>query len=174
MPERVLLMTGDGKGKSTAAFGTILRSLGYGWRVALLQFVKSDSDVGELRLLRKFSEVEIHVGGRGFLPRADAPELAEHVAAAQATLELARERLAGGQHEVVVLDEVCLAVARGLIAEADVIEMVDRASSVCRLVVLTGRNATPNLIERADTVTEMRLVKHAFDQGIAAMDGVER
>jgi cob(I)alamin adenosyltransferase len=169
---RILVFTGDGKGKTTAALGMALRAAGHGMPSCIIQFVKSDANVGEMAAAVGNPLIEILQVGRGFLPAAEGPEWSEHRAAAEAGLRKAAEILAAGRHPLVVLDEVCFAVARGLLDQQQVIDVVQRApSATC--IVLTGRDATAGLVALADTVTEMRSVKHAMQSGISAQKGVE-
>jgi cob(I)alamin adenosyltransferase len=178
MPDtpRILIFTGDGKGKTTAALGMALRAAGHGMRTCVVQFVKQDSAVGEIAAAATNPSIEMLQVGRGFLPPAGRPkgdsQMAEHRAAAQEGIRRAAEILAAGQYPLVILDEVCFAVARGLLDERQVIDVVGRApGGTC--VVLTGRDASPGLLALADTVTEMRCVKHAMQSGIPAQKGVE-
>ena len=184
---RILIFTGDGKGKTTAALGMAFRACGHGLRSSVIQFIKSDTSVGEIAAAADSTAIEIHTTGLGFLPPAGDPPVArdrnpnfrrnrrfaEHRAAAQAGLRQAAEIVAGGQFALVVLDEICLAVARGLLEEREVAELLSRASPETCLV-LTGREATPALIALADTVTEMRCLKHGLQAGRVAQKGVER
>ncbi|OGR09011.1 MAG: hypothetical protein A3K53_07620 [Deltaproteobacteria bacterium RIFOXYB2_FULL_66_7] len=169
---RILIFTGDGKGKTTAALGMAFRAHGHGMAVSVVQFIKGDSSTGELLAAHGLADFEILQSGLGFVPPTDDPRFAAHRAAAQAALEKAAEKIAGGRSRLVVLDEACLAVALGLLEERQLIEAVAQAlPETC--VVLTGRGATPGLIALADTVTEMRPVKHALQAGRAAEKGVE-
>jgi len=165
---RILIFTGEGKGKTTAALGMALRAAGYDKKIAILQFIKN-SPSGEDQALKKFSQVEIVQGGLGFVPDPDQPEFTAHRAAAVKLLKLAREFT---YWEMLILDEVCQAVALGLLDESDVLELIAKVSPDT-VVVLTGRNATQGLIDCADTVTEMKKIKHGFDIGIMAQKGVE-
>lgn len=170
---RVLVFTGDGKGKTTAALGMALRAAGHGLRTCVVQFVKSDATVGEIAAAAAFPSIDIHTTGLGFLPPPAHPDFPRHREAAQAGLNLAFDAITGGQYAVVVLDEVCLAVARGLIDESQVADLVAFAPAESCLV-LTGRDAAPGLVALADTVTEMRCVKHGLSKGIVSQNGVER
>ncbi len=170
---RILLFTGDGKGKTTAALGTALRAAGHEKRVCILQFIKSDTGTGEIAAIDQLPQVEIDPLGLGFLPPADHPLFAEHKEAAQHALIRACEIIEENQADVIVLDEICLAVARGLINEEHVIQVVSKARPD-HVLILTGRNAPNGLIALADTVTEMRCLKHAMDTGTPAQMGVER
>lgn len=169
---RILLFTGDGKGKTTAALGMALRACGHKMPVSMVQFIKNDPSTGELAAAAVLHDFEIMQSGRGFVPASTKPAFADHRAAAETGLKQAAERIASGRFGLVILDEVCGAVARGLLEERQVIEAVKSAPpQTC--VVLTGRDATPGLIALADTVTEMRIVKHAMQAGRGAEKGVE-
>jgi cob(I)alamin adenosyltransferase len=167
---RILVFTGEGAGKTSAALGKVLRLVGRGYRVAVVQFLKHDPDTGELSSLAKLG-VTIEQCGMGFVPNPESSRYPSHRAAAQAGLERARALCAS--HDAVVLDEICGAIAKGLIAEAQVLALFAalRPGHVC---ICTGRNATPDLIAAADTVSTVSCVKHALRAGIAAQDGVER
>jgi cob(I)alamin adenosyltransferase len=170
---RILIFTGDGKGKTTAALGMAFRSSGHGMRTCMIQFIKSDSTVGEVAAAAAHPNIEIHQAGLGFLPPADDPRFAQHRAAAQEGLAKAAEVIAGRRYELVILDELCLAVACGLVESRQVVELLAQAPpEMC--IVLTGRGATPELVALADTVTEMLAIKHGLSEGLAAQKGVER
>ena len=168
---RILLFTGDGKGKTTAALGMALRAAGHGMRVLVLQFVKQDA-TGELVAVESIGNIDIVQTGRGFVPSPEHAQFAEHRKAAQTGFARAVEAVRSGKYALVVLDEICVAVACGLVPEKDVLELLDQLAGE-RIVVLTGRDATPGLINRADTVSEIRCVKHALQTGRTAEKGVE-
>lgn len=170
----VLVNTGDGKGKTTAALGTVLRAVGYGHRCLIVQFIKGSWMYGELKSIRRLEpEVEFHRMGKGFVGIVDdnLPR-EEHAQAARDTLAFAREKLVSGLYRLVLLDEIFIAVSLGLIRVADVLELLD-ARPPATTLILTGRGAPAEVVERADTVTEMREVKHAFQRGILAQKGVD-
>lgn len=170
--KRILLFTGDGKGKTTAALGMALRASGHGMKTMIMQFVKSDPTTGELAACGKLPGCEIVQTGRGFVPTQTDPAFQEHVKAARDGLRLAEEALASEKYDLIILDEICTAVAKGLLDEGRVIETIRKGTKdIC--VVLTGRNATTGLISLADTVTDMRMVKHAFQEGREGQEGVE-
>jgi len=169
---RILVFTGDGKGKTTAAVGMAVRAAGHGLPVLLAQFIKADCSTGEWLALPRLGGVDVRQLGLGFLPKRDAPAFGRHREAAVRGLAQTRDAMASGCYRVVVLDEVCTAVAEGLLLEAAVVEAVKSASAEC-IVVLTGRGAGPGLIELADTVTEMRCIRHGYQQGMKAEPGVE-
>jgi cob(I)alamin adenosyltransferase len=173
LPPRVLIFTGDGKGKTTAALGMALRASGHGLQAAVIQFIKNDSSVGELQAVENMPNVDAVQTGLGFLPPPASGEFVRHKTAAQQGLRKAEQIIAGRKHFLVILDEICLAVVHGLVEEQQVLELIRRAPpDTC--LVLTGRGATERLIAAADTVTEMRSVKHGFENGRSAQQGVER
>jgi len=172
VPARVVLFTGDGKGKTTAALGMALRASGHGMRALIIQFVKNDPASGELQALREVRGAEIRQMGLGFVPKPTDSRFAAHREAAANGLRKAAEAIASSDYELVILDEVCVAVALGLLDEERVCQVVRKARPGC-CVVLTGRGASDGLVAMADTVTEMRCVKHAFESGQSAQQGVE-
>jgi cob(I)alamin adenosyltransferase len=182
---RILLFTGDGKGKTTAALGLALRAAGHGAAAIILQFLKAPAEpgaapAGESAAAHLLRDVVIAQVGLGFVPPEGDPRRPEHRDAARAGLRRAEQAIASGVYPGILLDEICLAVSLGLLEEAAVIAAVRKAApGTC--IVLTGRGAiptdahrgAPGLIDLADTVTEMRCVKHAYDSGTAAQRGVE-
>jgi cob(I)alamin adenosyltransferase len=166
----VLVNTGDGKGKSTAAFGVMLRAIARDWKVAVVQFLKSGEwQVGEEKVARQLG-VDWFALGEGFT--WDSSDLTEDQARAQAAWAKAVELITAGQHRLVVLDEITYPMTWGWISTADVVATLrDRPERVN--IIATGRDAPAELVELADTVTEMRSVKHAYDRGIAAKKGID-
>jgi cob(I)alamin adenosyltransferase len=166
----LLVNTGDGKGKSSAAFGVMLRSVAMGWPVVVLQFVKSGEwKVGEEKVGRQLG-VEWHSLGEGFT--WDSTNLENDKAVAQRAWETAAAIISAGQHRLVILDELTYLCTWGWIDTAAVVETLrDRPDDVN--VIVTGRDCPAEIIEIADTVTEMRKIKHAYDKGIAAKKGIE-
>ncbi len=169
---RIVLITGEGKGKTTAALGMVLRAVGHGQRVCVLQFIKRRSDTGEARALAILPEVELHLCGEGFVMTKVGPVFEAHVRAAQVGLRLAVQKLQDTSFSMVVLDEVCGAVAQGLLTSQAVREAVE-AAAPGTTVVLTGRDACPELIRLADTVSRIECVKHGMAAGWPAQKGVE-
>jgi cob(I)alamin adenosyltransferase len=166
----VLVNTGDGKGKSTAAFGIVMRGVARGWQVCVIQFIKSDKwKVGEEAVGRKLG-VDWLKGGDGFT--WESPDLDQSRGRAVAAWELAAAAIAGGEYELVVLDEITYPVNYGWLPIDDVLEAIRKRPEHVNIVA-TGRNAPEPLVELADTVTEMRKVKHAFDRGIRARRGLD-
>jgi cob(I)alamin adenosyltransferase len=165
----VIVNTGDGKGKTTAALGLAMRAVGHGMRVAFVQFVKAWS-VGEHEAAARLApQLEVFRMGKGFVVGEATPE---HRTAAHEALEFVRRCLTAGRYEVVVADEVLTAAGLGLVTQEDVESLLaDRPHDVH--LVLTGRGAWDSLVAKADMVTEMRLIKHPYDKGVAAQEGVE-
>lgn len=169
---RILLFTGDGKGKTTAALGLTLRAAGHDMAAIVLQFIKKDAATGESAGAAFLPNVLLAQVGEGFVPPLSDPRYAQHRAAARAGLRRAEQAIASETYGLIILDEICLAVVLGLLDELDVIAAVRKAPDwMC--VVLTGRDATPGLIALADTVTEMKCLKHAHQEGTPAQKGVE-
>lgn len=167
----VIINTGDGKGKTTAALGLALRAAGNGQRVAILQFVKHD-EAGEHRAIEDLPgrPIDIQRMGTGFVTTSPPP--AEAVDAARAAMAEARSRLTCGQWDTVVLDEVFAALTAKLVTEEDILSLIALRPPAVHLV-LTGRAAPAGVVARADLVTEMRCIKHPHDNGIAAQPGIE-
>ncbi len=166
----LLVNTGNGKGKSSAAFGVLARALGHGMRVGVVQFIKGRSDTGEEAFFRRQPEVAWHVMGEGFT--WETQDRARDVAAAEAAWEQAKRFLADPAIGLVVLDELNIALKhRYLELEQVVADLAARP--VHQHVIVTGRAAPPELVAVADTVTDMSPVKHAFAAGLKAMPGME-
>jgi cob(I)alamin adenosyltransferase len=161
--------TGDGKGKTTAALGLALRASGAGLKVVFIQFVKGDADCGEHRFVSAYAPFELFQPNTGNCLRQSDAELKP---VAEETYALAAAKLASGIYDVVILDEVLIAVGRGLLTTEAVLELIRQRPPRVELV-LTGRGAPPEIITAADLVTEMRAVKHPYDQGITARRGIE-
>ena len=166
----VLVNTGEGKGKSTAAFGTALRALAQGWRVAVVQFLKSgDWQVGEEKILRGLG-VDWFAEGDGFT--WDADDLDESAALARAAWEKGAELIAAGEHRLVILDEISYALTWNWVDTAAVVAALESRPADVN-VILTGRDMAQDVIDVAHTVTEMTQVKHAFEQKIIAKKGID-
>jgi cob(I)alamin adenosyltransferase len=166
----VLVNTGDGKGKSTAAFGTAMRAAAAGWRVCVIQFVKSGSwRTGEQKASATLG-IEWWTTGDGFT--WDSTDMDETEAVARAGWRTASSLIAAGDHRLIVLDELTYPINWGWIPVEDVVDAITaRPADVS--VIVTGRDAPAELIAIADTVTEMRNEKHAFDRGVRAMRGID-
>ncbi|MGE5467958.1 MAG: cob(I)yrinic acid a,c-diamide adenosyltransferase [Ignavibacteria bacterium] len=167
----LVVNTGTGKGKSSAAFGLVARALGHGMKVAVIQFIKGRSDTGEEGFYRRFpGQVRWHVMGEGFT--WETQSAARDAAAAQAAWQQARAYLAEPAVDMVVLDEITYAFKYGWLDTQDALTAL-AARPPMQHVVVTGRAAPRELIAAADTVSEIRMTKHAFAAGVKAMRGVE-
>ncbi len=171
----LLINTGNGKGKSSAAFGVVARALGHGMKVAVIQFVKGRSDTGEEAFYKRVAEtmpgsIHWHVSGEGFT--WETQDSGRDAAAAQAAWELAGSYLADPEIGLVVLDEFTYTLKYGWLELVPVIAALAARPSM-QHVIITGRAAPEALIAVADTVTDMTLIKHAFKAGVKAMPGLE-
>jgi cob(I)alamin adenosyltransferase len=165
-----LINTGNGKGKSSAAFGLLARALGHGMRAVVVQFIKSRSDTGEEAFFRTAPGVAWHVMGAGFT--WETQDDARDAAAAREAWQVARAALADPAIGLVVLDEFTYALKYRWLDTEEVLSVI-RSRPAMQHLVVTGRAAPAALVEAADTVTDMTLVKHAFQAGIQAMPGIE-
>ena len=169
----VLINTGPGKGKTTAAMGTALRAVGNGMKVLMLQFLKGSWHYGELDAVKAFGEnFVLKQMGRGFVKVGGAETDAEDIRMVEAAWDEAREAILSGEWDMVVLDEINYAIGYGMLDPAKVVETLKARPEMVH-VILTGRNAHATLVEIADTVTEMRQVKHAYEGGVLAQRGIE-
>jgi len=166
----VLVNTGHGKGKSSAAFGVMARGWARGWRVAVIQFVKGGKWKTGERKLADHLGIEWHTLGDGFT--WESTDLDETAAKGRHAWQVAATKMASGDYDLLILDEVTYAISYGWIDVSEVVAAI-RARNPRTNLVLTGRDAHPELVEVADTVTEMRKIKHAYDQGIKAKKGIE-
>jgi cob(I)alamin adenosyltransferase len=167
----VILYTGDGKGKTTAAFGLAMRAAGHGKRICIVQFMKRCEECGEVKAIKKFDAVTLRQFGTGaFVVKGKHQK--EDLEEAAKGMVFAQEALTSGLFDLVILDEICVAIDFGLIDVNDVLELLRKRNPKID-VVLTGRNAPEVLINIADLVTEMKSVKHPYDDGTKAREGIE-
>lgn len=179
----LIIHTGDGKGKTTAALGLALRSWGDGFRVLILQFIKGGWTYGEMTAIEKIAalpeelgtggKIELRRMGKGFTRRSDKEaDKEEHIKAAKEALQEAEKEIISGKWDLIILDEINYAVKFGLISPEEVREVLKKRPEDLH-VVMTGRDAHKDLQDMADLVTEMTLIKHPFQQGIKAQKGIE-
>ncbi|MEW5795697.1 MAG: cob(I)yrinic acid a,c-diamide adenosyltransferase [Candidatus Zixiibacteriota bacterium] len=170
----LIVYTGNGKGKTTAALGMCVRAVGYGWRACVIQFVKGSWKYGELEGIKRLApEVELRVVGEGFVGIIDDDKDIEvHRQAAREGLEQVKEILVSGRFPLVILDELNVAMDLGLVS-ADAVRDLLACRSDKQHLVITGRGAPDWLLEIADLVTEMREVKHPFQKGVLAQKGID-
>ena len=168
-----MVNTGAGKGKTTAAMGTALRAVGNGMKVLMLQFLKGSWHYGELDAVRKFGDhFVIKQMGRGFVKVGGAETDPEDIRMVHEAWKEAREAILSGGYDLVVLDEINYAISYGMLDAAEVVATLKEKPEAVH-VILTGRNAHVSILEIADTVTEMKQVKHAYEKGVMAQRGVE-
>lgn len=175
----IIIYTGDGKGKTSASMGAVLRALGHGWKVLVIQFFKGDWPVvfGEVEMGKKLSpQLEVLQLGKGFVGyMGDKKPREEHLAAAKQAVATAREKIASGGYDLIVLDEIIYAIDYAgvqLVSLDEVLSLLDAKPPELHLI-LTGRNAPQALIDRADLVTEMREIKHPWQKKIPAQEGID-
>jgi cob(I)alamin adenosyltransferase len=170
----VVVITGNGKGKTTSALGMALRACGHGMRVCIVQFMKGDLYSGEWDGIRKMEcDIELHTTGKGFCgKRGNTCHRSEHLANAQDAVDLVREKMASGGFDLMILDEINNAVKHTLVDLEQLLEIVRNKPPLMHLV-LTGRDAPLELIELADTVSEVREIKHAFRKNIEPQPGID-
>jgi cob(I)alamin adenosyltransferase len=169
----ILINTGPGKGKTTAAMGTALRAVGNGLRVLMLQFLKGSWHYGELDAVEAFGgNFVMKQMGRGFVKIGGAETDPADIRMVEDAWEEARAAILSGEWDMVILDEINYAIGYGMLDPSKVVEALQARPEMVH-VILTGRNAHPSLVEIADTVTEMREVKHAYRKGILAQRGIE-
>lgn len=170
----VIVFTGEGKGKTSAAMGLALRSAGHDMYVSVIQFIKSPQMAGEARAAERLApKIEFLSTGKGFVNTPSNPvPFADHRKAARDALVLARKQIAAGSWDVIILDEITVALRHGLLDIDDVVELIRNKPPKLHLV-LTGRDAPDDLIALADLVTEMKAVKHPYDSGVQAQRGID-
>jgi cob(I)alamin adenosyltransferase len=168
----VILNTGNGKGKTTAALGTALRAMGHGWRVCMVQFIKGKWKPGEVRMAGKLApgQFEIIPMGEGFTWESE--NLEKDKATAQRAWDIAKEKLLSGDFQLMILDEITYTITYKFLDLDDVVETIRRRPANVN-VIMTGRGAHPTLVELADLVSEVHEVKHPYRQGILAQVGIE-
>ena len=168
----IQIYTGDGKGKSTAAFGLALRATGCGLKTVIIQFMKKGEWYGEVEAFAKLPEIELFSFGCDGFVKKGAPPPADHLQQAQAALAKSRQILIDGQADLLILDELNNAVYFDLVSQQEVEYLLALKPSHMELVI-TGRNAPDYLLQAADLVTEMREIKHPYQRGLPARRGIE-
>ena len=166
----IIVHTGDGKGKTTAALGLALRACGYGMKVIMLQFFKGKWKYGELRSAPKLETFEIQPMGKGFT--WESKDIEVDKAMVREAWRADQEKILSGNYDVVILDEINYALSYDFLPVTDIVGFLKNKPPMLH-VILTGRDAKPEIIDIADLVTEMRQIKHPFEQGISAQKGIE-
>ena len=168
---RILVLTGDGKGKSSSAFGMALRAAGWEQRVCVIQFIKKASrKTGEQQAAQRLG-IEWLTLGDGFT--WNSPDLQRDRATSQRIWQLCREKILSADYDLIILDEINAVLSWGWLSVAEVVQCLQQEKPPALHLILTGRSAPDGLIAAADTVTEMVSVKHAFEQGVLAAKGIE-
>ncbi len=170
----IIVNTGPGKGKTTAALGTAFRAVGQGLRVLMVQFIKGSWNYGELDAARLLGEDRIRIlpMGRGFVKIGVEKPDSEDVRLVEEAWQLARQEIFAGEYDLIILDEINYAISYKMLDPERVVEAL-KSKPASVHVILTGRNAHPSVVEAADLVTEMREVKHPFQKGILAQRGID-
>ena len=166
-----LVHSGDGKGKSSSGFGVVFRAAGWGMRICVIQYIKGKWKTGEHRAAQKFDNIEWHALGDGFTWDTKNPE--QDIATSREIWQFSRDKILSEEFDLVMLDEINYCCNYGWLAGADIAEFIRTEKPKWLHLILTGRNAAAEVIEVADTVTEMKKIKHAFDGGINAVQGIE-
>lgn len=176
MPEKglVIVYTGKGKGKTTAALGIVLRAVGHGYKVGMIQFIKGEWYYGELTSSKRLEpEFELIAAGRGFVGIIDDDHpIEEHEKAAKDAIEVAKQKIASGDYDIMILDEINYAVKLNLISLEDILDVIAAKPEKTSLV-LTCNYVPEAVMDAADLVTEMREIKHPYQRGIKAKKGVD-
>jgi cob(I)alamin adenosyltransferase len=168
----VLVYTGNGKGKTTASLGLALRAAGHGEKVYIIQFMKGDEKYGEVKAIRQYlPNVELVQKGLDAFIKRGHPS-SQDLKLAQEGLNLAKDVILSEEYDLIILDEVNVAVDYGLLAEQDVLDLIASKPSFTTLV-LTGRYASENILQKADMISEVKEIKHHYNQGVAAQQGIE-
>lgn len=167
----LIVNTGHGKGKTTAALGQVFRALGHGFKVCVIQFLKGSWKYGELEAAKRFADLmEIHVLGKGFTWKSD--NIDQDIKLARNAWDFSKQIIFSGKYNMVVLDELTYLITYGMVPEEEILNCLKNRPLGLNLVV-TGRDASPMLMELADLITQMTEVKHPFRSGVTAQRGVE-
>ncbi len=167
----VLVHTGDGKGKSSSAIGMVFRAAGWGMKVCVIQFIKGKWKTGEQEAAKRFDNIEWHALGDGFTWDTKNPQ--QDIETSRTIWEFAKAKIRSQEYDLVLLDEINYCCGYQWITGQEIADFIRQDKPSWMHLVLTGRNAPQEVIDVADTVTEMRKIKHAFEEGIKAEQGVE-
>ncbi len=167
----VLVHTGEGKGKSSSAFGMVFRAAGWGMKICVIQYIKGQWQTGEQKAAEKFDNIEWHALGDGFTWDTKNPE--QDIKTSRSIWQFSQEKILSQQYDLVLLDEINYCCGYQWISGQEIADFISRHRPPWMHLVLTGRNAAPEVIKAAHTATEMAPIKHAYEQGIKAAQGVE-
>ncbi|MEE9425526.1 MAG: cob(I)yrinic acid a,c-diamide adenosyltransferase [Methylococcales bacterium] len=166
-----LVHTGDGKGKSSSAFGVVFRAAGWGLNVCVIQFIKGKWKTGEQKAALKFDKIEWHALGDGFTWDTKNPE--QDIKTSREIWEFSKQKILSEKYDLVVLDELNYCTSYGWIEAQEITDFINDQKPKWMHLIITGRNASAEVIEVADTVTEMKMINHAFKKNIQAQQGIE-
>jgi cob(I)alamin adenosyltransferase len=176
MPEKgiIIVYTGKGKGKTTAALGIVLRAVGHGYKVGMIQFIKGEWYYGELTSSKRLEpEFELIAAGRGFVGIIDDDHpIEDHQKAAKDAIEVAKQKIASGNYDIMILDEINYAARLNLVSQQDILDII-AAKPERTSLVLTGNYVPEAIMAAADLVTEMREIKHPYQRGMKAKKGID-
>lgn len=167
----VLALTGEGKGKSSSAFGMVFRAAGWGMKVCVIQFIKGKWKTGEQKAASRFDNIEWHSLGDGFTWDTKNPE--QDIKTSREIWELCKEKVRSEEFDLIVFDEINYCASYGWIPGEEIAAFIDKEKPTWMHLILTGRNAPDEIIAVADTVSDIRTVKHAYESGIKATQGIE-
>lgn len=167
---RIIINTGDGKGKTTAALGTAFRALGHGYKVCVVQFLKGQGSYGERLMQKEFMNLDWHICGKGFVFNKE--DIEEDRKVAREGFDLAKEKINSDYYDLIILDEITYLPQFDFLLVGEIVDVI-RNKPQRLSIIMTGRGAASELLEIADTVTDMQAVKHAYAEGIKAQKGIE-
>ena len=167
----VVVNTGEGKGKSSSALGMVFRAAGWGMKVCVIQYIKGQWQTGEHKAAERFDNIEWHALGDGFTWDTKNPE--QDIKTSREIWEFSKQKIVSGEYDVVLLDEINYCCGYKWISGKEIADFIANEKPSWLHLILTGRNAAPEVIEIADTVTEMTKIKHAYEKGIKAEQGIE-
>jgi cob(I)alamin adenosyltransferase len=167
----VLVLTGDGKGKSSSAFGMVFRAAGWGMKVCVIQFIKGKWKTGEEKAAQQFNNIEWHALGDGFTWNTENPE--QDIKTSREIWELCKQKVRSEEFDLIVFDEINYCASYGWISGEEIAAFIDKEKPAWMHLILTGRDAPAEVIKVADTVTEMKKIKHAYESDIPATQGIE-
>jgi len=167
----IIIYTGDGKGKTTAALGQAFRAIGHGMKICIIQFVKEKRQTGEMITAGKFKKLlEVHIKGRGFI--YDTKNMEQHLKAGKEAWEFAKKKISSNKYDIIILDELTYLIKYDIVKESEILSAIKDKPEKLHIII-TGRDASKDLIKSADLVSEIKNVKHPFQKGVKAQKGIE-
>ncbi len=167
----IIIYTGDGKGKTTAALGQAFRAIGHGMKICIIQFVKGKRQTGEIITAEKFKKLlEFHIKGRGFIYNTENME--KHLKAGKEAWEFAKKKISSDKYDIIILDELTYLIKYDIVKESEILSAIKDKPEKLHIII-TGRDASEGLIKSADLVSEIKNIKHPIQKGIKAQKGIE-